>query len=61
MMEAAYGHTVNSLDDEFVEFAQEALTATTEAGSPGSMLVDFFPICELTFEYLYRLNSWYYL
>ena len=46
MMEAAYGHTVKTLDDEFVRFAQGALSATVEAGSPGSMLVDFFPICE---------------
>lgn len=45
MMETTYGHKVNGLDDEFVKFAQVAIEATVAAGSPGSMLVDFFPIC----------------
>lgn len=39
----AYGHTVKSEDDAYVRLAEEAATATVEAGSPASTLVDFFP------------------
>lgn len=46
MMETTYGHRVHDLDDEFVNFAQNAINATVEGGSPGSMLVDYFPVCE---------------
>ncbi|GBE87235.1 Multifunctional cytochrome P450 monooxygenase af510 [Sparassis crispa] len=43
IMEIAYGHTVRSLDDTYIQIADRATTETVEAGTPGSMLVDFFP------------------
>ncbi|EMD36586.1 hypothetical protein CERSUDRAFT_84764 [Gelatoporia subvermispora B] len=51
MVDVAYGHQVTSLDDQFVQLAERATTETVLAGSPGSMLVDFFPI-------LRRLPVW---
>ena len=42
----AYGHRIDSLEDQYVKLANDAATATVRAGSPGSMLVDFFPVCE---------------
>ena len=44
MLEIAYGVRVASLDDELVKVAERATVETVLAGSPGSMLVDFFPI-----------------
>ncbi|KAI0313057.1 cytochrome P450 monooxygenase [Amylostereum chailletii] len=44
IMNIAYGHTVQSVDELYVRLAEEAGEATVTAGSPGSMLVDFFPI-----------------
>ncbi|OBZ68047.1 O-methylsterigmatocystin oxidoreductase [Grifola frondosa] len=44
VVEITYGHRVTSLDDKYIGLAERATTATAEAGSPGSMLVDFFPI-----------------
>ena len=46
IMEIAYGHRVNSIEDKFIEHAERTTVETVKAGSPGSMLVDFFPICE---------------
>lgn len=43
MMEIAYGHSVSSVDDEFVKFADNALTGAIEADSLVATLVDFFP------------------
>jgi hypothetical protein len=43
-MKIAYGHTVRSTDELYVRLAEEAGTDTVTSGSPGSMLVDFFPI-----------------
>ena len=45
-MEVTYGKQVTSLDDELVQVAELALEAGNDSGSPGSLLVDFFPICE---------------
>ena len=36
------------MDDELVQLAERSVNATNEGGNPGSMLVDFFPICEFT-------------
>ena len=44
-MDIAYGYRVTSLGDELVETAERTTVETVIAGSPGSMLVDFFPIC----------------
>ncbi|KAI0819811.1 cytochrome P450 [Trametes gibbosa] len=44
IMEITYGHRIHSLDDEYVKLARDATVETVLAGSPGSMLVDFFPI-----------------
>ena len=43
-MNIAYGLTIKSTDEEYVRLAEEAGEATVTAGSPGSMIVDFFPI-----------------
>lgn len=45
-MEITYGHRIHSMQDEYVKLARDATVETVIAGSPGSMLVDFFPICE---------------
>ncbi|KAK7679980.1 hypothetical protein QCA50_016926 [Cerrena zonata] len=47
IMEIVYGHRVTSDDDEFVVIAERAGHETVTAGSPGSTLVDFFPILKL--------------
>ncbi|KAH9856113.1 cytochrome P450 [Lenzites betulinus] len=44
IMEIAYGHRVTSLDDKYIALAEKTTVETVRAGSPGSMLVDFFPI-----------------
>ena len=46
MLEITYGVRVTSLDDELVKIAERATVETVLAGSPGSMLVDFFPVRE---------------
>jgi Cytochrome P450 len=43
ILRLTYGHNVMSLDDIHVRTADRAATATVQAGSPGSMLVDFIP------------------
>ncbi|KAL7278452.1 LOW QUALITY PROTEIN: hypothetical protein ACG7TL_007450 [Trametes sanguinea] len=43
MLEIAYGKRVNSLDDELVAVADRAISGINEAGTPGAMIVDFFP------------------
>lgn len=45
-MEITYGHRIHSMDDEYVKLARNATVETVLAGSPGSMLVDFFPVCK---------------
>jgi hypothetical protein len=42
-MKIAYGHTVQSTDELYVRLAEEAGMDTVTSGSPGSVLVDFFP------------------
>ncbi|KAH9930559.1 cytochrome P450 monooxygenase [Amylocystis lapponica] len=44
IMEVAYGHTVTSSDDKFIDIVETALRMTSEAGLPGSLLVDYFPV-----------------
>lgn len=43
IMKITYGHTVRSTDELYVRLAEEAGTDTVTVGSPGSVLVDFFP------------------
>lgn len=47
MMEIAYGHSVASLDDEFVVLSERAISGTVELGTSVASLVDFFPACAL--------------
>ncbi|KAI9061908.1 cytochrome P450 [Trametes sanguinea] len=44
LTEVAYGRRVLSLDDELVQIAERGIEGSNDIGSPGSMLVDFFPI-----------------
>jgi hypothetical protein len=46
VMKLTYGHTVKSADDYYLRLTEQVLDATIQAGSPASMLADFFPICE---------------
>ena len=46
MLEIGYGHTVTSIDDAHIRLVDSALEGIFLAGNPGSMLVDFFPLCE---------------
>ena len=39
----AYGHRIASLHDPLVVLNERVTEETVLAGSPGSMLVDFFP------------------
>ncbi len=43
IMKITYGHTVRSTDELYVRLAEEAGMDTVTGGSPGSVLVDFFP------------------
>ncbi|EPS93959.1 hypothetical protein FOMPIDRAFT_48847 [Fomitopsis schrenkii] len=43
MLEIGYGHTVTSLDDDYIHMIDSALDGMFLAGNPGSMMVDFFP------------------
>jgi len=45
ILKLAYGHRVTSMDDEYVQVSETAVTRTIESGSPGSMPVDIFPAC----------------
>ena len=44
IMDITYGHRIHSLDDHYVRLVHDTTSETVRAGSPGSMLVDFFPI-----------------
>ncbi|KAH9917080.1 cytochrome P450 [Fomitopsis serialis] len=44
MLEVGYGHTVTSVGDAHVRKVDAAVGGIFEAGNPGSMLVDFFPV-----------------
>ena len=56
-MDIAYGYRVTSLGDELVETAERTTVETVIAGSPGSMLVDFFPICTSPCMQQYRCQG----
>ncbi len=43
IMKITYGHTVRSTNELYVRLAEEAGMDTVTGGSPGSVLVDFFP------------------
>ncbi|KAI0703111.1 cytochrome P450 [Earliella scabrosa] len=45
LLEVTYGRRLTSMEDELVQLAERSVNATNEGGNPGSMLVDFFPIC----------------
>ena len=34
------------MQDELIVLAERSTNATNECGTPGAMLVDFFPICK---------------
>lgn len=57
MLEITYGKRVMSLDDELVRVAERGIEGANSAGSPGSMLVDFFPIRESHSSLLYCFYS----
>lgn len=44
LLEITYGQRLTSMNDLIVQLAERTVVATNESGSPGSMLVDFFPI-----------------
>ncbi|EIW56884.1 cytochrome P450 [Trametes versicolor FP-101664 SS1] len=44
MLEVTYGRRITSMSDELVEVADRAIDGINAAGSPGSRIVDFFPI-----------------
>lgn len=46
MLEIGYGHTLTSINDDYIRMVNSALEGFSVAGNPGSMLVDFFPPCE---------------
>ena len=46
MLDIAYGHSVSSVNDARIQRIDEAIGGILGTGNPGSMLVDFFPICE---------------
>ncbi|KZT03201.1 cytochrome P450 monooxygenase [Laetiporus sulphureus 93-53] len=52
MMEIAYGHSVTSADDEFINLSEAALAGTVEAGSAAATLVDFFPFLRYIPEWM---------
>ncbi|KAI0720657.1 cytochrome P450, partial [Fomitopsis betulina] len=43
MLEIGYGHTLTSINDDYIRMVNSALEGFSVAGNPGSMLVDFFP------------------
>lgn len=46
MMEISYGHSVSSLDDEYIVLADNAISGATATGAAAASLIDFFPICK---------------
>ena len=44
MLDIGYGHSVSSVNDARIQKIDEAIGGILGAGTPGSMLVDFFPI-----------------
>lgn len=62
IMKIAYGHSVTSLDDQYIHLAEQAARKTVELGGAGSMLVDFFPFREVEshspLSYLSEVCRW---
>ena len=54
IMKITYGHTVRSTDELYVRLAEEAGTDTVTIGSPGSVLVDFFPARMYLWRYIWK-------
>ncbi|KAI0675616.1 cytochrome P450 [Trametes maxima] len=52
MLEVTYGRPVTSMDDPLFQLAEKGLESANTSGSPGSRLVDFFPILKF-------LPSWF--
>lgn len=46
MLEIGYGHTLTSMNDDYIHMVNSTLEGITVAGNPGYMLVDFFPPCQ---------------
>ncbi|EGO28627.1 hypothetical protein SERLADRAFT_406107 [Serpula lacrymans var. lacrymans S7.9] len=44
IMQITYGHTVESIDDQYVKLADDALNASIDYGSAGSEIVDLIPV-----------------
>ena len=43
-MKIAYGHQIESDDDEYIKLTENVSLAHVDAGDPGTAPVDFFPI-----------------
>ena len=54
IMKITYGHTVRSADELYVRLAEEAGMDTVTGGSPGSVLVDFFPARMSVWRYFWK-------
>ena len=50
MMEISYGHSVSSLDDEYIVLADNAISGATATGAAAASLIDFFPICKFVYS-----------
>ncbi|KAI0720646.1 cytochrome P450 [Fomitopsis betulina] len=44
MLEIGYGHTMTTMDDDYVRIVHSALEDVFLSGNPGSMMVDFVPL-----------------
>jgi hypothetical protein len=56
-MKITYGHTVRSTDELYVRLAEEAGMGTVTGGSPGSVLVDFFPARMSVWQYFCKSRT----
>ena len=45
-MKIAYGYTVDSDDDRFLDIVEEGNSLADRFAAPGRWLVDYYPICE---------------
>ena len=48
IMKIAYGHQIDSDDDEYIKMTENVSLAHVDAGDPGTAPVDFFPSRTLT-------------
>lgn len=46
LLEITFGRPVKTVNDELVRLAERAVSGMNHAGRPGSVPVDFVPICE---------------